>query len=109
MDFSFGPDDEELRVRARAWLTEHLVGPYVQVLGRGGPGSEHEGIDARRAWERELGRGGWIGQGWVTGPGEGYGNRRLSLTGQVVWAEEYAALRAPAGSATSARTSSRRP
>ncbi|MEV6729728.1 acyl-CoA dehydrogenase family protein [Streptomyces sp. NPDC051364] len=92
MDFSFGAEDEELRARARAWLTEHLVGPYADALGLGGPGSEHEGVDARRAWERELGRGGWIGQGWEA---EGYGNRRLSLTGQVVWAEEYAALRAP--------------
>ncbi|MEU3723021.1 acyl-CoA dehydrogenase family protein [Streptomyces sp. NPDC031705] len=93
MDFSFGAEDEELRARARAWLTAHLVGPYAQAAGLGGPGSEHEGVDARRDWERELGRGGWIGQGWQE---QGYGNRRLSLTGQVVWAEEYAALRAPA-------------
>ncbi|MCX5012461.1 acyl-CoA dehydrogenase family protein [Streptomyces sp. NBC_00555] len=92
MDFSFGAEDEELRGRARAWLAEHLVGPYARARGLGGPGSEHEGVGARRAWERELGRGGWIGQGWEA---EGYGNRRLSLTGQVVWAEEYAALRAP--------------
>ncbi|MER6449799.1 acyl-CoA dehydrogenase [Streptomyces venezuelae] len=92
MDFSFGAQDEELRGRARAWLSEHLVGPYAQVLGLGGPGSEHEGAGIRRAWERELGRGGWIGQGWEA---DGWGNRRLSLTGQVVWAEEYAALRAP--------------
>ncbi|MEW2581984.1 acyl-CoA dehydrogenase family protein [Streptomyces virginiae] len=94
MDFSFGAEDEELRARARAWLTEHLVGPYAQAVGRGGPGSEHEGVEARRAWERELGRGGWIGQGWDA-PEGAYGQRRLSLTGQVVWAEEYAALRAP--------------
>ncbi|MBT2405610.1 MULTISPECIES: acyl-CoA dehydrogenase family protein, partial [unclassified Streptomyces] len=94
MDFSFGAEDEELRGRARAWLTEHLVGPYKQVIGLGGPGSEHEGIAARRAWERELGRGGWIGQGWDAPPGA-YGQQRISLTGQVVWAEEYAALRAP--------------
>ncbi|MFF5706142.1 acyl-CoA dehydrogenase family protein [Streptomyces sp. NPDC012794] len=93
MDFSFGPEDEELRARARAWLTGHLVGPYARAAGLGGPGSEHEGTGIRRDWERELGRGGWIGQGWQE---EGYGNRRLSLTGQVVWAEEYAALRAPA-------------
>ncbi|KJY16951.1 MULTISPECIES: acyl-CoA dehydrogenase family protein [Streptomyces] len=94
MDFSFGAEDEELRTRARAWLTEHLVGPYAQAVGLGGPGSEHEGVAARRAWERELGRGGWIGQGWQA-PEGAYGQRRLSLTGQVVWAEEYAALRAP--------------
>ncbi|WP_328789974.1 acyl-CoA dehydrogenase family protein [Streptomyces sp. NBC_00273] len=92
MDFSFGAEDEELRGRARAWLTEHLVGPYARAVGLGGPGSEHEGAGIRRAWERELGRGGWIGQGWEA---DGWGNRRLSLTGQVVWAEEYAALRAP--------------
>lgn len=92
MDFSFGAEDEELRGRARAWLAEHLVGPYARARGLGGPGSEHEGVGDRRAWECELGRGGWIGQGWEA---EGYGNRRLSLTGQVVWAEEYAALRAP--------------
>ncbi|CAM5252457.1 acyl-CoA dehydrogenase family protein [Streptomyces avidinii] len=92
MDFSFGAEDEELRGRARAWLAEHLVGPYAQAVGLGGPGSEHEGARVRRAWERELGRGGWIGQGWEA---DGWGNRRLSLTGQVVWAEEYAALRAP--------------
>ncbi|MET9320247.1 acyl-CoA dehydrogenase family protein [Streptomyces sp. NPDC003038] len=94
MDFSFGAEDEELRTRARAWLAEHLVGPYAEAVGRGGPGSEHEDVAARRAWERELGRGGWIGQGWDLPAGE-YGQQRLSLTGQVVWAEEYAALRAP--------------
>ncbi|MFI6148293.1 acyl-CoA dehydrogenase family protein [Streptomyces sp. NPDC051109] len=95
MDFSFGAEDEELRARARAWLTGHLVGPYAEALGQGGPGSEHEGVETRRAWERELGRGGWIGQGWEL-PSGVYGQQRLSLTGQVVWAEEYAALRAPA-------------
>ncbi|MGW6705836.1 acyl-CoA dehydrogenase family protein [Streptomyces sp. NPDC054956] len=95
MDFSFGEEDEELRGQARSWLAEHLAGPYEAAIGLGGPGSEHEGVELRRAWERELGSGGWIGQGWDTADGE-YGNRRLSLTGQVVWAEEYAAARAPA-------------
>ncbi|MEU6895823.1 acyl-CoA dehydrogenase family protein [Streptomyces sp. NPDC046557] len=94
MDFGFGSEDEELRNHARSWLREHLVGPYAHARGLGGPGSEHEGVEARRAWERELGRGGWIGQGWEV-PDGAYGQRRLSLTGQVVWAEEYAALRAP--------------
>ncbi|WP_030775339.1 acyl-CoA dehydrogenase family protein [Streptomyces sp. NRRL F-2664] len=95
MDFGFGAEDEELRGQARTWLAEHLVGPYAQAVGLGGPGSEHQGVEVRRAWERELGRGGWIGQGWEA-PAGAFGQRRLSLTGQVVWAEEYAALRAPA-------------
>lgn len=120
MEFGFGPADEAFRAEARAWLEEHLTGVFAGAAGRGGPGSEHEGTAERRAWERELGRGGWIGLGWDTGPGPGmgagaevgagtraeggagggagrgvYGNRRATLTQQVVWAEEYARARAP--------------
>ncbi|GGY28997.1 acyl-CoA dehydrogenase family protein [Streptomyces xanthochromogenes] len=75
MDFSFGPADSAFREGARAWLAQHTP--------RGGqPGD----------WERELGRGGWIGIGW----GEtAYGNRSAGLTQQVVWAEEYARAKAP--------------
>ncbi|MFF3172693.1 acyl-CoA dehydrogenase family protein [Streptomyces sp. NPDC057900] len=100
MDFSFGPDDAAFREEARSWLEDHLVDAYAAGIGTGGPGSEHEGIAVRRAWERELGRGGWIGLGWEgdgDGSGDGaYGNRTATLTQQVVWAEEYARLRAPA-------------
>ncbi|MEV0926256.1 acyl-CoA dehydrogenase family protein [Streptomyces spongiicola] len=46
----------------------------------------------RLAWERELGSAGWIGLGWDAD----HGNRRATLTQQVVWAEEYARARAPA-------------
>ncbi|MEU9136030.1 acyl-CoA dehydrogenase family protein [Streptomyces sp. NPDC048404] len=78
MDFAFGPQDEAFRREARAWLAERLTGT---------PG--------RREWERELGKGGWIGLGWEE---DGYGNRRADLTRQVVWAEEYARSGAPARS-----------
>ncbi|MFG2651087.1 acyl-CoA dehydrogenase family protein [Streptomyces sp. NPDC048436] len=94
MEFGFGAADEEFRAEARAWLRERLegAGAFVGVVGRGGPGSEHVGAEERRAWERELGRGGWIGLGWDS---DAYGNRRATLTQQVVWAEEYARARAP--------------
>ncbi|MZD10657.1 acyl-CoA dehydrogenase [Streptomyces sp. SID5785] len=92
MEFGFGDGDEGFRQEARAWLAEHLDGRFAGALGRGGPGSEHEGGAARRAWERELGEGGWIGLGWDA---DGYGNRTATLTRQVVWAEEYARARAP--------------
>ncbi|MEV0118734.1 acyl-CoA dehydrogenase family protein [Streptomyces sp. NPDC050844] len=96
MDFGFGVEDEEFRAEARAWLAGRLVGDFAGAVGRGGPGSEHEGGAERRAWERELGRGGWIGLGWDSGSGSvAYGNRRATLTQQVVWAEEYARVRAP--------------
>ncbi|MFD5009298.1 acyl-CoA dehydrogenase family protein [Streptomyces chartreusis] len=78
MDFGFTAGDEEFRADARAWLCEH-----------GG------GAQERRAWERALGKGGWIGLGWGEG---GFGNRVATLTQQVVWAEEYARSGAPARS-----------
>ncbi|MFF7881890.1 acyl-CoA dehydrogenase family protein [Streptomyces sp. NPDC020794] len=79
MEFGFDAEDEAFRRTARDWLTAHPVGEPV----------------VRQDWERELGRGGWIGLGWAE---DGYGNRRASLTQQVVWAEEYARSRAPARS-----------
>ncbi|MBC7269844.1 MAG: acyl-CoA dehydrogenase family protein [Streptomyces sp.] len=75
MDFGFSAEDEEFRAEVRAWLAEHV-----------------DGAGDRRAWERTLGKAGWIGLGWVEG---GYGNRTAGLTQQVVWAEEYARSQAP--------------
>ncbi|QFZ75752.1 acyl-CoA dehydrogenase [Streptomyces fagopyri] len=78
MEFGFDAEDEVFRRTARDWLAAH-----------------HTGDPGRRDWERELGRDGWIGLGW---PEDGYGNRRATLTQQVVWAEEYARSGAPARS-----------
>ncbi|MER7677529.1 acyl-CoA dehydrogenase family protein [Streptomyces sp. NPDC096934] len=78
MEFGFDAEDEAFRRTARDWLAAH-----------------HPGDPGRREWERELGRDGWIGLGW---PEDGYGNRRATLTQQVVWAEEYARAKAPARS-----------
>ncbi|MER7648958.1 MULTISPECIES: acyl-CoA dehydrogenase family protein [Streptomyces] len=85
MDFSFGTEDAAFREEARCWLAEHLGGDS-------GRGSEDWAV--RRAWERELGRGGWVGIGWGRAYG-GFGNRAATLAQQVVWAEEYAAAGAP--------------
>ncbi|WNI23179.1 acyl-CoA dehydrogenase family protein [Streptomyces sp. ITFR-16] len=93
MDFAPHPQDAVFRQEARAWLAAHLVGDFAAAAATGGPGSEHECVDDRRAWERELGRDGWIGIGWDSAA---YGNRTATLTQQIVWAEEYARLRAPA-------------
>ncbi|WP_097885392.1 acyl-CoA dehydrogenase family protein [Streptomyces sp. st140] len=70
----------DFRTEARAWLAGHLADT---------PAPDP------RAWERELGKAGWIGIGWPD-DGETYGNRRATLPEQVVWAEEYARSTAPA-------------
>ncbi|MBT2364684.1 acyl-CoA dehydrogenase family protein [Streptomyces sp. ISL-10] len=73
----FGERDAAFRDEARAWLRAHPPGGHTP-----------------RSWERELGRGGWIGIGWRTTE---YGSRTAAtLDQQVVWAEEYARAHAPA-------------
>ena len=71
--------------------------------GRGGPGDEDACVEERRAWELELGAGGWIGLSW---PKE-YGGREASLLEQVIFYEEYARGRA-GRSGSSARVCSAR-
>ncbi|MEU5923915.1 acyl-CoA dehydrogenase family protein [Streptomyces antimycoticus] len=96
MDFAFGPEDERFRTEARDWLAEHFAGPFAALKQEPGghPGEARGDMTARRAWERELGTGGWIGLGWDRTDGA-YGNRAATLTQQVVWAEEYARAGAP--------------
>ena len=90
MDLRFSDDDERFRAEVRAWLEARLDGEYRNLRGRGGPGREHEAIEPRMAWERELGAAGWIGLGWPAPHGRG-----ASLWRQVIFHEEYARARAP--------------
>jgi alkylation response protein AidB-like acyl-CoA dehydrogenase len=91
MDLSFSPEDEEFRAEVRAWLAANLRGEFAELVGTGGPGREHEHIEARTAWERRLGEAGWIGLGWP----ESDGGRGLSWERQVIFHEEYARAGAP--------------
>jgi alkylation response protein AidB-like acyl-CoA dehydrogenase len=91
MDLRFSAEDEAFRAEVRGWLEQHLVGEFAALGDAGGPGREHEGFEVRRAWERLLGRDGWIGLGW---PAE-HGGRAATLMQQVVFHEEYAQAGAP--------------
>ncbi|GGO86819.1 acyl-CoA dehydrogenase family protein [Wenjunlia tyrosinilytica] len=92
MDFRFGPEDEAFRAEVAQWLRERLTGRFAHLRGLGGPGTGHIGVGERLEWERELGAAGWIGLSWDGS----YGNRRVPLTQQVVFNEEYARAAAPA-------------
>ncbi|MCZ7527399.1 MAG: acyl-CoA dehydrogenase family protein [Acidimicrobiia bacterium] len=91
MDFRDTPEEAAFRDEVRTWLAEHLVGEFAEVGARGGPADE-EGYDIRLAWERELGRAGWVGMSW---PKE-YGGRGATILEQVIFNEEYVKARAPA-------------
>ncbi len=91
MDLRFSEEDESFRREVVAWLEENLSGEFAGVRGRGGTGDEGSLIEERKAWERRLGEGGWIGIGW---PKEA-GGRGLPLTQQVIFYEEYARAGGP--------------
>jgi alkylation response protein AidB-like acyl-CoA dehydrogenase len=91
VDFRFSPEDEAFREEVRAWLGEHLVGEYAAIGDVGGPADE-TGWDVRVEWEKELGRGGWIGLAWP----EAVGGRGATVTQELIFNEEYALAHAPA-------------
>ena len=91
MDLRFSPEEENFRAEVADWLAANLTGRFAAARGLGGPGREHEAVELRQEWEKELGRAGWTCLGW---PKE-YGGRGASLTEQVIFHEEYVRAQAP--------------
>lgn len=91
MKIGFSAGDEAFRQEVADWLGEHLCGAFEPLRFRGGPGDEHMFPEERKAWERELAKGGWIGLGWPSA----YGGRGLSISQQVIFYEEYARAGGP--------------
>ena len=89
MDFVYPPEAESFREDVRDWLRDYLVGDY-QSLGTGTELGEDD-WPLRMAWEREMGKGGWIGLSW---PRE-FGGRGATLMETLVFAEEYARANGP--------------
>ena len=91
MKIGFSSADEAFREEIASWLTRHLQGAFAALRFRGGPGDEHSFPAERKAWERELAAGGWVGVGWK--PEDG--GRGLSISQQVIFHEEYARAGGP--------------
>ena len=91
MKIGFSSADEAFREEVAQWMTEHLSGEFAPLRFRGGPGDEHSFPEERKAWERELASGAWIGVGWS----KEHGGRGLSISQQVIFHEEYARAGGP--------------
>ncbi len=91
MKIGFSAADEAFREEVAQWLAEHLSGEFAALRFRGGPGDEHSYPEERKAWERELASGAWIGVGWA----REHGGRGLSISQQVIFHEEYARAGGP--------------
>ena len=84
MDLKFSPEDEAYRLRLRTWLAENtptVASPYDQDAA----------FEYRRAWQRKLYEGGWVGIHW---PKE-YGGQGATLIQQAIYAQETTRARAP--------------
>lgn len=91
MKIGFSRADEAFRDEVAQWMAEHLCGAFAHLRFRGGPGDEHSFPEERKAWERELAAGAWIGVGWS----KEHGGRGLSISQQVIFHEEYARAGGP--------------
>jgi alkylation response protein AidB-like acyl-CoA dehydrogenase len=92
VDLTNSVEDEEFRAEIRDWLETNLTGDFAALRGSGGEGHEHQGFEARLAWNRHMASAGWTCVGW---PVE-HGGRGLSLLQQVIFHEDYARADAPA-------------
>jgi alkylation response protein AidB-like acyl-CoA dehydrogenase len=91
MDLRDRPEDEAFRKEVQTWLTDHVVGEFAALGGRGGSGDETYGFEVRLEWEKVLAAGGWTCLGW---PVE-FGGRGASIAHQVIFNEEYVKAKAP--------------
>jgi alkylation response protein AidB-like acyl-CoA dehydrogenase len=82
---------DSFRTRVRDWLSANLTGEFAALAGTGGPGREHENVELRQQWEKELGAAGWIGIGWPAS----HGGAGADVATQVAFFEEYARAGGP--------------
>ena len=80
--------DESFRAELRAWLAANITDEYHEKRHM----TFQEKVAVRRAWQKKLFEGGWIGIGW---PKE-YGGRGASLMQEAIYNEEMARAQAPA-------------
>lgn len=73
------------RADVAGWLARELKGEFACLRHRGGPGDEEAFPALRKAWERKLAEGGWVGLSWS----QEHGGRGLPLDLQLAFHEEY--------------------
>ena len=84
MDLRFSPEDENYRLKLRTWLE-------ANAPTEAPPADQDADFDFRRAWQRKLYDGGWVGINW---PRE-YGGQGATLIQQAIYGQEMTRARAP--------------
>jgi alkylation response protein AidB-like acyl-CoA dehydrogenase len=89
MDFAYPPELTPFRDEVRSWLKDHLTGSFAELGSSADLGQATWPV--RRAWDRELAAGRWIGLSWP----RAFGGREATVLEELVFAEEYAEAGAP--------------
>jgi alkylation response protein AidB-like acyl-CoA dehydrogenase len=84
MDLRFSAEDEQYRLQLRQWLEDHRP-------SEPSPAEQDAAFAYRRAWQRKLCEGGWVGIHWP----QAYGGQGATLVQQAIYAQEMARARAP--------------
>ena len=84
MDLRFSSEDEQYRQKLRTWLEDNRPQDVP-------PKDQDAEFAYRRAWQRRLYDGGWVGINW---PKE-YGGQGATLIQQAIYAQEMTRARAP--------------
>jgi alkylation response protein AidB-like acyl-CoA dehydrogenase len=84
MDITFSPEDEQYRLKLRAWLEANLP-------QEASPMDQDDAFEYRRAWQCKLYEGGLVGINW---PKE-YGGQGATLIQQAIYAQEMTRAGAP--------------
>lgn len=88
MNLDFSPEDEAFRSEVRSWLRDNVppkAGPEIGLPSD---------LETQAAWERKLGKKGWLAYNW---PAE-YGGPGWTATQRYIFDTERAAAGAPVGS-----------
>ena len=89
MDLNLTPSEEAFRQELSDWLQDNLTDEQKTTRLKGLP--EEQSLELRRAWERKLGEGGWLGVSW---PKE-FGGRGVTAMEYVIYLEEMFRAEAP--------------
>jgi alkylation response protein AidB-like acyl-CoA dehydrogenase len=89
VDLNLSPAEEAFRQEFGSWIKEHLTEEERESRLKGLP--EKDVVAVRRAWERKLGAGGWLGVAWP----KAYGGRGATAMQQVIYLQELLAADAP--------------
>jgi alkylation response protein AidB-like acyl-CoA dehydrogenase len=84
MDLRFSAEDEQYRLQLRQWLEDNMP-------SEPSPAEQDAAFAYRRAWQRQLCDGGWVGIHWP----KAYGGQGATLVQQAIYAQEMARARAP--------------